>query len=95
MINVLPHSPGHLNTWSPDSETKYCLGRLRRNGLAGGNTSLGADFENLKYPSFLVCFSCFVLAVEGVSPQLLILPHCWPQLPRLPLPSWTPIPLDP
>jgi hypothetical protein len=31
----------------------------------------GVDFESLKTLAVLVCFPCFVLAVEDASPQLL------------------------
>lgn len=38
----VPHSLGHLNTWSPAGG---CLWRTRRCGLAGRYRPLGVDFE--------------------------------------------------
>lgn len=67
MINILPGSPGHLNTWFPDGGT---VGRLRRRGLAGGNMSLGADSESLKkIPPFSFAFLalCLQLKVRALS----------------------------
>lgn len=70
-----------------------CLGRIRRYGLAGENTSLGASIEvSKRLRPFPVSYLCHLFVVGDVSTQLLLqLPATCYSTP----PSWTIVPRKP